>query len=126
MPEKSLVSRNICIDDRRTSIRLEAEMWSALREIARLEKCTIHDICSLINTKKKPESSLTASVRVYLMLYYRNATTPEGHKNAGHGNIINSIIKTANNLNYHIWSPVLRTQILGRYRADCISGVDGE
>lgn len=112
MPEKNLISRNICIDDRRTSMRLEAEMWAALREISRLEKCTIHDICLLINTKKKPESSLTASVRVYLMLYYRNATTPEGHKNAGHGNIINSMIKTTNNLNYHIGSQALRAEFL--------------
>lgn len=44
----TLVSRNITVLTRRTSVRLEPEMWNALREIARRERCKIHDICSLI------------------------------------------------------------------------------
>jgi predicted DNA-binding ribbon-helix-helix protein len=81
----TLVSKNITIRGHRTSIRLEPEMWDALRDIATREGTTIHNICSLISLRKVDESSLTASIRVFLMLYYRAATTAEGHARAGHG-----------------------------------------
>ena len=81
----TLVSKNITIRGHRTSIRLEPEMWDALRDIANREGTTIHNICSLISIRKVDESSLTASIRVFLMLYYRAATTAEGHARAGHG-----------------------------------------
>jgi predicted DNA-binding ribbon-helix-helix protein len=81
-----LVSRNITIQDKRTSVRLEPEMWIALKDIANREQCTIHDICTLIHMRKKPNTSLTASIRVFLMLYFRASSTEEGHRRAGHGN----------------------------------------
>lgn len=81
----TLVSRNITVLGHRTSVRLEPEMWNALREIARREQCKIHDICSLISLRKNPNTSLTAAIRVFLMLYYRAAATDDGHKRAAHG-----------------------------------------
>jgi predicted DNA-binding ribbon-helix-helix protein len=84
-----LVSRNITIQDKRTSVRLEPEMWIALKDIANREQCTIHDICTLIYMRKKPDTSLTASIRVFLMLYFRASSTEEGHRRAGHGNFQN-------------------------------------
>jgi predicted DNA-binding ribbon-helix-helix protein len=81
----TLVSRNITVMGRRTSVRLEPEMWLALREISDRENCTVHDVCTLIGLCKKPKSSLTASIRVFIMLYFRAATTDDGHKRAGHG-----------------------------------------
>jgi len=85
--KSSLVSGNITVMGRRTSIRLEPEMWKALREISRRESCTIHDICTLIYVRKNPDTSLTAAIRVFLMLYYRAAATEEGHQRAGHGDL---------------------------------------
>lgn len=81
----SLVSKNITVEGRRTSVRLEPEMWLALNEISIRERCSIHDLCSLVSQRKGQASSLTASIRVFLMLYYRSATTEEGHRRAGHG-----------------------------------------
>jgi len=81
----TLVSRNITVLGRRTSVRLEPEMWNSLREIARREQCRIHDICSLISLRKNPNTSLTAAIRVFLMLYYRAAATEDGHSRAAHG-----------------------------------------
>lgn len=81
----TLVSRNITVQGKRTSVRMEPEMWSALREIASQEQCSIHDICTLISLRKKENSSLTAAIRVFIMLYFRAASTDEGHKKAGHG-----------------------------------------
>lgn len=83
--QSSLVSRNITIFDRRTSIRLEPEMWSALSDISLRERCSVHDICTLVYVRKSSVTSLTAAIRVFLMLYYKAAATEQGHGNAGHG-----------------------------------------
>lgn len=85
----SLISRNITIRGRRTSIRLEPEMWDALKDISKREGTNIHNICSLISMRKSGDTSLTAAIRVFLMLYYRAATTAEGHFRSGHGNFEN-------------------------------------
>lgn len=81
----TLVSRNITVNTRRTSVRLEPEMWRALKEISARENCSIHELCTLINFRKNKRTSLTAAIRVFLMLYFRAATTEEGHGKAGHG-----------------------------------------
>lgn len=81
----TLVSRNITVSGRRTSVRLEPEMWRALKEISSRETCSIHELCSLISFRKNPRTSLTAAIRVFLMLYFRAATTEDGHGKAGHG-----------------------------------------
>lgn len=80
----TLVSRNITLQDRRTSVRLEPAMWDALDEICRREGTSIHDLCTLIDRQRR-ESKLTAAVRVFVMAYYRAASTDEGHVGAGHG-----------------------------------------
>ena len=81
----TLVSRNITVNGRRTSVRLEPEMWRALKEISTRENCSIHELCSLISFRKNKRTSLTAAIRVFLMLYFRAATTEDGHGKAGHG-----------------------------------------
>lgn len=86
MPKSTLVSRNITVLGHRTSVRLEPEMWAALSDIARRERTSIHNLCSLVQLKKVKESSLTAAIRVFLLLYYRAAATEEGHLRARHGN----------------------------------------
>jgi len=58
---------------------------AGLRDIALREKCSIHDICSLISVRKSAHTSLTAGIRVFLMLYYRASSTEEGYRRAAHG-----------------------------------------
>jgi len=82
----SLVSRNVTIQGRRTSVRLEPEMWKALTEVSKREKCSSHEICTLVSLRKKPNTSLTAAIRVFVMLYFRAASTEVGHERSGHGN----------------------------------------
>ena len=81
----ALVSRNITVNKKRTSIRLESQMWISLKEISDREKCSVHDICGLIYQKKSENITLTAAIRIFIMLYYKSASTEEGHKRAGHG-----------------------------------------
>lgn len=86
-----LVSKNVTIFERRTSVRLEPEMWRALSEVAEREQCTVHAICSLISHRKSDESSLTAAIRVFVMLYFKAAATDEGHLRSGHGNFVHML-----------------------------------
>ena len=67
----SMLSRNVRIRNRRTSVRLEQSMWAALNEIAHAEKCTIHDLCAAVHDMKEEGLSFTAALRVFLMEYYR-------------------------------------------------------
>ena len=83
--KSTLINRNIPVLGKRTSVRLEPTLWKALKEIADREHCAIHDICSFIKLRKKSNTSLTAGIRVFIVLYYRAAVTEEGHTNAGHG-----------------------------------------
>ena len=85
-PVSTLVSKNITVAGRRTSVRLEPEMWVGLNELAQRERCSIHDVCTLVGYRKNNNTSLTAAIRVFVMLYYRAASTEDGHKRVGHGN----------------------------------------
>lgn len=67
----ALISKNVRIHDRRTSVRLEPEMWQALREVAGIEGCSIHDLCGAVHDLKEAGASFTAALRVFLMEYYR-------------------------------------------------------
>lgn len=80
----NLLNKNITVNGRRTSIRLEPEMWEALTEICCREGLTMHELCSLISAKRLC-GTLTADVRIYILSYYRKAATEDGHARIGHG-----------------------------------------
>lgn len=83
--KSTLVSRNITVSGRRTSVRLEPQMWQGLNDICRRERASIHEVCTHISLRKDKATSLTAAIRVYIMEYFRAATTEEGHMRARHG-----------------------------------------
>ncbi|MBE2191556.1 MAG: ribbon-helix-helix domain-containing protein [Alphaproteobacteria bacterium] len=87
--KSTLVSKNITILGRRTSVRLEPEMWDSLYDVARRERTSIHNVCSLIYLRKVKQSTLTAAIRVFLLLYFRAASTEDGHAHVHHGNFEN-------------------------------------
>jgi predicted DNA-binding ribbon-helix-helix protein len=70
--DSTLLNRNVWIGRRRTSLRLEQAMWQALEEVAAEGGLTIHELCTMIEARRR-ESSLTAAVRVFLVCYYRDA-----------------------------------------------------
>ena len=80
----TLVTKNVTIDGRRTSIRLEPEMWDGLAEICERESKSAHVICTDL-WKSRGRASLTGAVRVFIMTYFRDAATNRGHTQAGHG-----------------------------------------
>ncbi len=80
----TLINRGVIVGGRRTSLRLEPGMWDALTEICRREEMTVHELCGLIDERRRA-SSLTAAIRVFIVTYFRAAATEEGHANIGHG-----------------------------------------
>ncbi|RDD63591.1 ribbon-helix-helix domain-containing protein [Ferruginivarius sediminum] len=79
-----LVSRNVTINGRRTSLRLEPEMWEGLEEICQRERSRTSDIVAYVDRYRRG-SGLTSSVRVFVLSYFRSAATERGHFLAGHG-----------------------------------------
>ena len=70
--DSTLVNRNVWIQRRRTSLRLEPAMWEALEEVAQHCGTTIHEVCTLVAEQRRA-SSLTAEIRACLVEYYRAA-----------------------------------------------------
>lgn len=68
----SLVSRNVTVAGKRTSVRLEPEMWRALEEICRRESTSINAFCTEVGRKNRP-SSFTSALRAEIVLYFQRA-----------------------------------------------------
>ena len=66
----TLVLRNVRVSGRRTSLRLEPQMWDALDEIALREGLSVGELCTKLDGSRSA-SALTAAVRVFIMSYFR-------------------------------------------------------
>ena len=88
----TLVIRNVTIEGRRTSLRLDPIMWDALDEICHRETITRNRLCETIY-KFKHASTLTAAIRVFVVNYYRAAATEEGHASIGHGALYRAVAR---------------------------------
>jgi len=81
-----LPSRNVFIDGKRTSIRLDTYSLDSLYEIAERERISIHELCTMIHRRNRQDPfTLTAALRIFLLTYFRMAATEDGHRGAGHG-----------------------------------------
>lgn len=69
-PSENRERRNVVLEGRRTSLSLETQLWDSLAEIAEREDVSIDDICTLAY-QNLVGSSISSSVRVFLMTYYR-------------------------------------------------------
>lgn len=84
MSTSRLVNRNVTSTNGRTSMRLEPELWAALEEICHRESMTLADLVKSIERRGHP-GGRTSAVRVFVLTYFRNAASEDGHRNAGHG-----------------------------------------
>ncbi len=79
-----LVNRNITAGTGRTSMRLEPEVWDALRELCLREGIELRDLIRSVE-RTATSGGRTSAVRVHVLEYFRTAATPQGHEAAGHG-----------------------------------------
>lgn len=79
MSEKrnSLISKNVTVNGRRTSLRLEQVNWQALDDICKIEKVNLHTLCELIE-RQRQGSSRTSAVRAFIVSYFRKAAIDAG------------------------------------------------
>lgn len=66
-----LESRNVTVGNKRTSMRLEPQMWESLEKIARTEGVTINNLCTQIDLRRR-DVGLTSATRVFIISYYRH------------------------------------------------------
>ncbi len=84
MSGSRLVNRNITALNGRTSMRLEPEVWDALREICLREGIELRDLIQRVE-QTTDEGGRTSAVRVHVLQYFRAAACESGHRQAGHG-----------------------------------------
>lgn len=65
-----MLTRNIIIGSRRTTVRLEAAIWEALDEICVRERTTRHDLCTQIESGRDGINRAQA-VRSVVINYFR-------------------------------------------------------
>lgn len=86
MSRSTLVNRNIVAERGRTSMRLEPELWDALAEICQRERTSPSELCRRLERSGLP-GGRTSAMRVFIVQYFRAATTADGHLAAGHGTV---------------------------------------
>lgn len=77
--ESLLVSKNVNIGRRRTSLRLEQEFWEALMDICARESLTLHELCTLVD-KRRHGSSRTSAIRAFVITYFRAVARGAGRR----------------------------------------------
>ncbi|WP_175426374.1 ribbon-helix-helix domain-containing protein [Azospirillum brasilense] len=84
-----LVQKNVTVNGRRTSMRLEPLMWESLDDICNREGTSVNEVVSFVETKVislyRACPNLASSVRAFIADYFRAAATEERHRLAGHG-----------------------------------------
>ena len=68
--EEMLLCKNVIVNGRRTSMRLDRETWLSLADICFREKVTIHELCSKIDSIKG-RSGLSSATRLFVLTYFR-------------------------------------------------------
>lgn len=67
--KSTLISRNVVVMGRRTSIRLESELWDALQLVCQREDITLNEVCDRV--ARTAEGSFTSAVRVFIIRYFK-------------------------------------------------------
>lgn len=66
-------------------MRLCLKEWDALYEVCKIENISKNHLIEMIEANKSDVLGLTYSTRLFLVSYFREAASEDGHKQAGHG-----------------------------------------
>ena len=66
-----IIKRSLKIAGRMTSICVEDDFWSSLREIAKARHQTVSHLVSSINAERQ-HANLSSAVRLFVLGFYRN------------------------------------------------------
>lgn len=79
----SLVTRNVRIEGRRTSVRLEPPLWRSLEMIAAREETDVNALCTEVEKRRGPEGGFTSALRVFIVDYLRALAFPDAARSVG-------------------------------------------
>lgn len=66
-PAGSLLCRNVRVNGRRTSVKLEPEFWDALDMLARQSGSSLNELCEAAARLQEPDGTLTSAIRVFVV-----------------------------------------------------------
>jgi predicted DNA-binding ribbon-helix-helix protein len=66
-----LICKNVIVNGRRTSMRLDRETWISLADICSRRHITIHELCSKIDCIRG-KSGLSSATRLFVLTYFRS------------------------------------------------------
>ena len=72
------VKRSLTLRGHRTSVSLEDAFWRAVRDIAAARDMPINALAAEIDEARDIEVGLAAAIRVYVLAWYRDGTSPPG------------------------------------------------
>jgi predicted DNA-binding ribbon-helix-helix protein len=67
-----VVKRSVVIAAHKTSVSLEDEFWSGLKEIARIREATLSNIVGELDAQRQ-HGNLSSAIRLFVLDYYRAA-----------------------------------------------------
>ena len=65
-----VMKRSLRVDGHKTSVSLEGEFWTALKEIAATQNVGTPKLISTIDSQRQ-NNNLSSAIRVYVLSYYR-------------------------------------------------------
>jgi predicted DNA-binding ribbon-helix-helix protein len=65
-----VVKRSIVVGGHKTSVSLEDEFWSGLREIAKARRQTVSELVGALDGERK-HSNLSSALRLFVLDFYR-------------------------------------------------------
>ena len=66
-----VVKRSIVVAGHKTSVSLEEEFWSSMKEISSARDITLSDLVSEID-KSRRQGNLSSAIRLYVLDHFRN------------------------------------------------------
>jgi predicted DNA-binding ribbon-helix-helix protein len=81
-----IIKRSLKIAGRTTSIGVEDDFWSSLREIAKARHQTVSHLVSSINAERQ-HANLSSAVRLFVLGFYRNQLAAQPNSSIRDGDI---------------------------------------
>jgi predicted DNA-binding ribbon-helix-helix protein len=76
--DSTVKKRSIVIGRHKTSISLEDNFWTGLRQIARERATTASELIGMLDVERNG-GNLSSAIRVFVLDHYRNYVTPNPH-----------------------------------------------
>ena len=73
-----LECRNVMVEGRRTSVKLDPFTWRCLQEICHHREISIHDFCTEVKRAKAEYSGFTNALRIAILRHYRDLASTVG------------------------------------------------